>query len=695
VLLAAVPGVAHSSDGRILVQRGFGDRQNGYAWSMAWFKGKLYVGTGRNIYCVESLTTDYYFPVAGAYQTHPLPNVRCPKNPWDLNLRAEIWQYTPRTGRWRRVFRSPRDIPNPRARGKRMARDIAFRGMGVARDRRGRPALFVGGVTSDEYVPELARKYPPRLLRTRDGVHFHNVGAPGVIRRSGAFSAHRPIGFRGIQAWKGRLFVTASAGLMGDGAIFRVDGAFKRRARFRQVSPPNLSVFEFEPFDGALYAGAGDAATGYSVWKTRRAGGPYRFKPIVTHGAGRGRKITSVVTMESFRGRLYVGSVGWASLTSGEEAFPTAEIIRIAPNDKWRLVVGNPRLGPDGRVRYPMSGLLDGFENVFNAHFWRMVRTGGGLYVGTLDWSYLVQTNKHWGGIYSGVLSSLLAGELGYDVWGTCNGADWFPVTRNAFNGDMYDFGARTMVPDRRGGYLVGTANHAHGTTLLHDGTSACSSLINRRRRLYKAGVGHSDPPPAPQDVLTDTQPGGTVVSWEPSPDASRYIVGRADLQPLHLTFVAPPALPSGFRFDDQVPIPAAPGTPGSFSADLSVFGPFAPVGVTSRTFLVDSEAKPGGHHSYVVVAQDGGGASSTPSNMQVVPDPRPPPTFARLARALPAARPAAAIEGLAAGWRRGNRARTLARLARLRRTAGAEEARDLAYRLERRLRYAGVAGGR
>jgi hypothetical protein len=692
-----------AGDAEILAQRGFGDRQNGYAWAMAWFKGKLYVGTGRNVYCVESFTTEYYFPVADAYRSRPLPNVRCAKNPWSLDLRAEIWQYTPWTGRWRRVYRSPRDIPNPRARGRFLARDIAFRGMGVARDSRGRPALFVSGVTSDEYVPELARKHPPRLLRTRDGIHFHNVGAPGIIRRSGAFASHRPVGFRGLEVWKGRLFVSASAGLMGDGAIFRVDRPFGRRARFRQVSPRNMSVFEFTTFKGALYAGAGDADTGYSVWKTRRVRGPYRFEPIVTNGAGRGRKITSVLSMESFRGGLFVGSVGWASLVSGEEAFPTAEIIRIRRNDKWDVVVGSPRLGPDGRMRAPISGLLDGFENVFNAHFWRMVRTGGALYVGTLDWSYLVQTNKQWGGVYSGVLSSLLAGELGYDVWATCNGADWFPVTRNAFDGDMYGFGARTMVPDRRGGFLVGTANHAHGTTIVHEAVPACSSLIGRKRRLHTpsataAARTHAPPasgaaPAAPRGVLTDVQREGTVVSWEPSPDASRYVVMRADFQPLSMSFLAPPALPSGFRFDDQVPVPVAPGTPGSFQATLPILPPFAPAGTASATHFVDRTAAQGERHAYVVVAETASNRRSPASNMQVVPDPRPRATFAQLEQALPMAR--AAMSGrLARRWRRGERARTLAELARLRRSASTEEARRLAYRLARRLQYADVAGG-
>ena len=46
---------------------GFGDFQNSYSWSMAWFKGKLYVGTARSFHCVEAATLDFYYPGQGYY----------------------------------------------------------------------------------------------------------------------------------------------------------------------------------------------------------------------------------------------------------------------------------------------------------------------------------------------------------------------------------------------------------------------------------------------------------------------------------------------------------------------------------------------------------------------------------------------------------------------------------------------------
>ena len=38
-----------------IARGGFGDSANAYAWSMAWFGGKLYVGTSRNNLCNASI----------------------------------------------------------------------------------------------------------------------------------------------------------------------------------------------------------------------------------------------------------------------------------------------------------------------------------------------------------------------------------------------------------------------------------------------------------------------------------------------------------------------------------------------------------------------------------------------------------------------------------------------------------------
>ncbi len=226
-------------------------------------------------------------------------------------------------------------------------------------------------------------------------------------------------------------------------------------------------------FHGDLYVGCGNATSGYSVWEASGEDRP--FVPIITGGAGRGAEITSVVSMHVFRDRLYVGASGWYQNT-----LPKSEMIRIAPDGQWTLVVGNPRKLPNGQIAYPTSGLDDGFDSLFNAHFWRMADFGGGLYVGTNSWADLVKGYKG-----RGWLGDLLTGAAGYQLWSTCDGEDWFPVTRNAFGDGEYDFGAQNAGNER----------------------------ARRRRTVHRQRqprAGHDDPRRPRIDVLVADQPART-----------------------------------------------------------------------------------------------------------------------------------------------------------------------------------------
>jgi len=422
---------------------GFGDRQNCYAWSMAWFKGKLYVGTARNLLCVERATLDFYVPEWNLYSTPPIrADIPCPSNPYDLDLRAEIWRYTPETTAWERVYRSPDDLPNPKAPSKFVARDIGFREMVVFPEPDGTEALYVAGVTAREHIPGLP---PPRILRSTDGETFKPIPQePGTFL--GDLDA---VGFRAMAVHRGRLYVTASTSLLGDGMILEATSPAEGNDHFRQVSLPDLKAFELAVFNDFLYVGAGDATRGYSVWKTDATGTPpYRFLPVVTDGAGRERQVVSVVSMHPFQGRLYVGSNGWYP-----QQILRSELIRINPDDTWELVVGRRRQTSQGE-KIPISGLMDGFGNPFNVHFWRMQEHEEALYLGTNDAS--------WGLDMLPRLDRLIRAEYGFDLWMSVNGKDWGQITANGF-GDKFNFGARTFASTPFGLFL-GSANHVSGT---------------------------------------------------------------------------------------------------------------------------------------------------------------------------------------------------------------------------------------
>ena len=184
-------------------------------------------------------------------------------------------------------------------------------------------------------------------------------------------------------------------------------------------------------------------------------------------GAGRGSAITSVVSMAPHGGRLYVGASGWLN-----SVFPASELIRVAPDGRWEVVVGNPRHDADGVLRSPLSGLPDGFGNPFNHHFWRMQSFRGALLLGTNDWSWSLRGAP-------GVPDQLRS-EFGFDLYGTCDGSHWWVATRDGFGRDD-DFGVRTMAATRAG-LFIGTTNHVRGTSIYRSRARPCAGAATRVR---------------------------------------------------------------------------------------------------------------------------------------------------------------------------------------------------------------------
>jgi hypothetical protein len=165
--------------------------------------------------------------------------------------------------------------------------------------------------------------------------------------------------------------------------------------------------------------------------------------------------------MAPYRGQLYVGASGWGTAT-----FPPSELIRIEPGGSWEVVAGNPRPDAVGTLRSPVSGLPDGFGNAFNSHFWRMQAYRGALLLGTNDWSWSVQGAPE-------LLDQLRPG-LGFDLYGTCDGTDWFVLTRDAFGRGAEDFGVRTMAASPKG-MFIGTTNHIRGAAVYRARMDPCS----------------------------------------------------------------------------------------------------------------------------------------------------------------------------------------------------------------------------
>ncbi len=448
-------------DGRDFVQvneTGFGDRWNTWVWSMKWWKGKLYAGTNRAFPCVEQFVVHSGIPRLVKYPPRYEADIQCADSPYDLPLQAEIWCYGPETKSWDRLYQSPKEVEVPSRPGTFVAREFGFRNMHAYNESDGTEALYVSGVSTRAidrtFLDGIKGHYqdvsiicertiegafpPPRLLRSTDGLHFEAIPCePGTVL--GDISA---LSYRALTGYKGRMYVAAGA-MMGWGIVLESDSPKLGNNHFRQVSPPGMHVFEMIPFNGYLYLGLLDYEKGYSVVKTDATGiPPYKFTQVVPYsGHRKAQRGFSAVSMHVFQGNLFVGT------------FSPAELIRIHPDDHWDLIVGNPRRTPDG-MKWPLSGMGDGFDNGLNRLIQRMEEHNGWLYLSTVK-HYATKFRK------VPIVGPWFESRAGFDLYCTRDGETFECVTDNGFE-DVCNTFARTLTSTPVG-LFVGVANDHDG----------------------------------------------------------------------------------------------------------------------------------------------------------------------------------------------------------------------------------------
>ena len=496
ILVQPVIGSEYSplsrEDFTMVSQQGFGDRQNGWAWGMAWYKGKLYVGTNRAYHCLETRSLNIAFPMLFDYPADD-PDVECIPDPDDLPLRAEIWCWTPETDTWKRVYQSPDDLEIPESPGKYVARDVGFRGLYVHREANGTDALYMSGVSSECIHPKIS---PGRILRTIDGTNFEEIP-----RDPGTFLGDLDKGsVRGMVSYKKKLFVVVG-GIHGHGYVIESADPAQGNDSFRMITPPEFKVMEIATFNGFLYLGL-HVKEGYSVVKTDATGEPpYEFIPVVTDGGFKKYfPNKEAISMHEFNGRLYVGTNGMGTWQ------PAAELIRINPDDTWDLVVGQPRATPEG-WKYPLSGLKQGFGWFLNAHMWRMEEFDDRLYVGTFDAS-TVWKDTWWG--------QLVAKHMGFDLYSTSDGVYFSKIDDQGFQ-DKFNFGVRTLQATPYGLFL-GTANYYYGLQIWRgvphelEPSERLSASLN-----------------PPQRLEVENSDNAVILSWDDTAGACQYSIFRLD----------------------------------------------------------------------------------------------------------------------------------------------------------------------
>lgn len=452
------PGL-RTIDFTCMADGGLGDGHNNYAHSMAWFKGRLYLGTTRSNMCMIQFQE--------AFKELPLAiwPVDCPKTRdelYKLDFQSQIWAYDPLDHSWEMVFRAPMVDGSD---GNPVPREIGYRSMEVFQGPSDpEPALYISA-----WAP--GRAPGGLILRTYDGRSFDPVSDYGIL--------DTPISTtRSLTGLNGKLYFapTARRGTGGGqqnsaGLPIVFEASDPGSGKWIPVNEPgfgdlsNLGIFDLQVLGDRLYAGTINLE-GFQVWASDCKGKPpYRWTKIVDKGAGRGPLNQAICSMSEFKGALYMGGGiqgGGHDRVNGVGP-AAAEIIRVNADDSWDLIVGDQRV-VDGHDIVPASGLRAGFGNFFNGYMWSMGVYDGWLYCGTYDWSI----NLRWS-IMDGAPDNvrrmmeaigpenIIASEGGADLWRTYDGDNWLPVTKTGFS-NPYNWGVRNIVPSPMG-LFVGTAN--------------------------------------------------------------------------------------------------------------------------------------------------------------------------------------------------------------------------------------------
>jgi hypothetical protein len=472
---------------------GFGDSANSYSWSVLPFNGDLYVGTNRHH--LHSMMEALSYMPGSPISPDMLPADLLPDPPapppanvwftreWASAFQGEIWRYN-KQKQWERVHQSGiYQIPDGSGRWVPFA--YGYRAL----------AEFKGYL----YACGIGTWMPPvpynTILRSASG----DPGPWEDVSRN----IRQTTNIRAITEWNGKLYVAVS---VNEGAV-----VFASEDPGTQdwipVSVPgfggnNSEIYYLTVFNNHLYASTVNLVTGFEVWKTDGTDDPYNpgkyaWTRVIQNGFGDTWNQYGM-TMAAFGDYLYVGTavgIGMVMKDGGVVGTRAIEIIRVDKDDNAELIVGAREAsdpidgGPNPRI--PLSGMGAGFGNPFNVYAWNMNVYKNCLYVGTFDLSVFLigalekdpSLIRFFMSIYApgdldfpesivdAIINSRFTPEVlelmkklfgGGDLWKSCDGVHWMPMTLNGF-GNPLNYGIREVIPVRKDGrdkaLAIGTAN--------------------------------------------------------------------------------------------------------------------------------------------------------------------------------------------------------------------------------------------
>lgn len=433
-------------------ENGFGDGYNSYTHSMCYFEGRVYAGTSRATMLL-----------LGAGDKGGMKDVSLDAWPVELDARvytpdfelgpgrAEIWRMDPPRGAWHRVYQAPLVYGTD---GTHMSRDLGYRAMAVYQGESDhKPVMYVSNWSR-------SRGEGMQILRTEDGETFAPVGPKGL----GGLDATST---RSLVVFKDMLFTspTGSTGgrqnASGIAAVLVTRDPSKgwEAANTRGFGNlKNLGVFEMITTRDYLYAGTANLGEGYELWRTKAEGNPpFEWERMLKAGADRGKYNQGCVSMAELNGCIFIGSgIQKGGIDKENKLGPAGpELVRLNPDGSHDVIMGERRM-PGG----PRSGMLPGWNNVFCGSIYKMNVHDGWLYAGTQNWMVfllwrdLVKLDTPAARLLRRIpLNDLVEATGGYDVWRSCDGETWMPVTRSGFE-NPYNHGVRNILSTPHGVYI-------------------------------------------------------------------------------------------------------------------------------------------------------------------------------------------------------------------------------------------------
>ena len=442
-----------------------GSRYNDYAWSMAWFRNRLYVGTGR--FQIDPATGQ---PGAG-----------------------QIWRYTPggadgASGTWALVLQAPPFVVGGGARefGYRWMTQCSFNGIDY---------LFVSTIGTVQ----------GNILYTTDGVNFTPVPRAGYPANT--------VGFRTMvcftEAGGRKMLITTPVGKAGDAATFDSDrsdnpivlassdpinGAWRNYSQMGMGDANNGAIFTMYGSPPWLYAGVNNEVTGAELWRTKgcgfaQAGCVPNWTRIIDRGGGRPPSSAGVVGNKGFSDMVAHNGSLYLALSSPalDLDLVRAELWRLRSDDTFEVLVGearfdfgangnaaptNPAFPANLRCGVPVEDInasggandcppttrrgagwgpkgtaATGYPNVPQFYFWRLFNYAN------VPGSAPKGDNRLYMGTFQGGTTQSL---LGFDLFSSADGVDWLTVSSDGL-GSWQQQGVRSLAASPYGLFIGGT----------------------------------------------------------------------------------------------------------------------------------------------------------------------------------------------------------------------------------------------